>query len=109
MTAAGIYKVIIFCLLLTPSIALQSSGRSFRGSLGLRKQTQRDVFSRLDHFSDPQTDAVIQCLAYGIGAYLLFYKPVERTKMVLDKVSELLRVGDSQDLLSDLDKYDDAE
>ena len=28
--------------------------------------------------------------------------------MVLDKVSELLRVGDSQDLLSDLDKYDDA-
>lgn len=70
------------------------------------KETRRDVFSRLDHFSDPQTDFVIQLIGVPLGAYLLFYKPVERTKMVLDKVSELLRVGDSQDLLSDLKDYD---
>ena len=71
--------------------------------------TELSLTGRLDNFSDPATDFVIKLIAYPLGAYLLFYKPIERTKKVLDKVSELLRVGDSQDLLSGLDNYSDDE
>ena len=71
--------------------------------------TELSLTGRFDHFSDPTTDSVIKLIAYPLGAYLLFYKPFERTKLVFDKVSELLRVGDSQDLLSDLDNYSDDE
>ena len=46
---------------------------------------------------------VLQCLSIPLAAYLLLYKPMERTSAVLDKVAELLRIGESQKLLTDDD------
>ena len=51
----------------------------------------------------PNELAFVKILSIPIGGYLLLYKPVERTKAFLDKVSELLRIGESQRLLSDLE------
>ena len=46
---------------------------------------------------------VLQCLSIPLAAYLLLYKPMERTSAVLDKVAELLRIGESQKLLTGSD------
>jgi hypothetical protein len=48
----------------------------------------------------PQELALLKVVSVPIGAYLVFYKPVERTITFFDKVSELLRIGESQRLLS---------
>lgn len=57
----------------------------------------------------PEQLSVLQTLAIPLGAYLMLYKPIERTKAVFSKVEELLRVGQSQDLLADLENYKDDD
>jgi hypothetical protein len=56
-----------------------------------------------DNLISPNEMVIFQVIAIPIGAYLLLYKPIERTKAVFAKVEELLRVGQSNDLLKDFD------
>ena len=51
--------------------------------------------------------AALKFLLVPVAGYLLLYKPVERTNSVFDKVSELLRIGQSQTLLSNSDNDTD--
>jgi hypothetical protein len=60
-------------------------------------------FSLENNMISPNELAFVKIVSIPIGAYLLLYKPVERTKAFLDKVSELLRIGESQRLLSDFE------
>ena len=84
----------------TLALSTLSIARGFSWRKNVISSTRLNLTGRFDNFSDPTTDFAIKLISYPIGAYLLLYRPVERTKAVLDKVSELLRVGDSQNLLS---------
>jgi hypothetical protein len=67
----------------------------------------RQQLSLRDNLISPNEIVFVQALAIPIGAYLLLYKPIERSKAVLSKVEELLRVGQSNDLLKDFDPSKD--
>ncbi len=60
-------------------------------------------FSLENNMISPNELAFVKAASIPVGAYLLLYKPVERTTAFFDKVSELLRIGESQKLLSGLD------
>lgn len=47
----------------------------------------------------------LKIIGCPLAVYLTFYKPIERTNMVFAKVAELLRVGESQNLLEGLEDY----
>ena len=62
-----------------------------------------------DNLISPQEILFFKTISVPIFSYLLFYKPIERTTRVLDKVAELLRIGESQKLLSDIAEEDDEQ
>ena len=57
-------------------------------------------FSLQYNLLSEQEIALFKVIAIPLGVYLIFYKPIERTESFLLKISELLRVGKSQELLS---------
>lgn len=60
---------------------------------------------RLDNFISEDQIMFLKIIGCPLAVYLTFYKPIERTNMVFAKVAELLRVGESQNLLEGLEDY----
>ena len=75
----------------------------------LRDQSKLYFTGRLDNFISEDQIMFLKTIGYPLAAYLTFYKPIERTQIVFDKVSELLRVGESQNLLEGIGDYLDED
>ena len=101
------------CVVLVCLLAWESSSLPLR--INKVKPIARMTTTRLSIYQSskwlPGSDftaeqlTVVTWLSVPLVAYFLFNKPVERTSAFLDYIAELLRIGQSQKLLTD--EFDD--
>ena len=101
------------CVVLLCVLAWESSSLPLR--INKVKSIARMTTTRLSIYQSskwlPGSDftaeqlTVVTWLSVPLVAYFLFNKPVERTSAFLDYIAELLRIGQSQKLLTD--EFDD--